>query len=192
MTRYTLVIDLERCTGCETCSLACRVENGIAEGDWMRVNTICDDGKDKPSGQYPDLSLEFLPQTCMHCASPPCVDACPQGAIQQRADGLVILEADDCNGCQECLPSCPYGAITFNEDTATAGKCNLCRHRIDAGLEPFCVVCCEAQAICFGDIHDPESEVSRVTAGRITFTLNPEFGTRPGVIYCAVRERLGL
>jgi len=192
MTRYTLVIDLERCTGCETCSLACRVENGAAASDWMCVETIGGDGKDKPSGQYPDLRLEFLPRTCMHCARPPCADACPQGAIHQRDDGLVILDADDCNGCQECLPACPYGAITFSEDAAVAGKCNLCQHRIDAGLEPFCVVCCEAQAIYFGDINDPESEVSRVTTGRTTFVLNPEADTRPGVIYCAVQEHNSL
>ncbi len=190
--RLGLVIDQERCIGCETCSIACTIENNPATGPWIRVQTVGGEQKDTPSGQYPDLKMDFLPQLCMHCDHPPCVKVCLTEALWKREDGLVLLEQEKCNGCQECLGACPYGVIAYSTETGVVEKCNLCRHRIDEGLEPFCVICCEGKAIHFGNLGNPASEVARLVATRVTFTVMPEADTGPAVFYCPPRERRSL
>lgn len=190
--RLGLVIDLERCIGCETCSVACKIENNPTSGLWIRVQTVGGERKDTPYGQYPDLKMDFLPRLCLHCEYPPCVEVCPTEALWRREDGLVLLEQEKCNGCQACLVACPYQAITYSIETGVVEKCNLCRHRLDEGLEPFCVICCEGQAIHFGNLDDPTSEVAYLVATRVTFTLMPDAGTGPAVFYCPPRERRGL
>ena len=91
-----------------------------------------------------------------------------------------------------CLDACPYSAIGFNEEEDKAEKCNFCRHRIAAGLEPFCAVCCEGQAIYFGDMNDPSSPVSVLLAGGSAYRLMPEQGTEPSVYYLPPKEPRGL
>ena len=90
------------------------------------------------------------------------------------------------------LPACPYGAITLDPGGNKAEKCNLCAHRVDQGLEPFCVVCCEGQAMHFGDLEDPESRVSRMVAQREAFLLQPESGSGPPVYYLPPKPRRSL
>ena len=165
------------------------MENAPAAGPWIRVETVGGDGKDVPVGHYPDLKMEFLPRLCMHCEYPTCIEACPTGAIGKRGNGLVLLDEDKCNGCQACVDACPYGAISYSAKTGLVEKCHLCQHRIDQGLEPFCVVCCEGQAMHFGDLDDPTSEVSQLITARHAFLLMPETGAGPSVYYCPPRER---
>ena len=181
---YGLVIDLERCVGCHTCTVACKVENGMEAGSGIRVETIGGGRQDTPSGRYPGVSMHFRPVACMHCQEPPCRDACPAGAISCRPDGIVLLDEGLCNGCQACLPSCPYGALACDEETSTVRKCNLCSDRLDEGFEPFCVLCCGNGAISFGDLADADSSVSRLVSQRGAGPLKPELGTRPSVFYC--------
>jgi len=187
--RMGLVIDQERCLGCETCTVACRVENKPKAGRWIRVETVGGEHKDTPAGHYPDLRMDFLPRLCMHCTHPPCLEVCASEAIYKRDDGLVVLEGARCNSCMACLQACPYGAICYSSKADVVEKCNLCHHRIDDGLEPFCVICCEGQAMHFGDLDDPLSQVSRLIAARGAFNLMPEAGTSPSVYYCPPRER---
>ena len=187
--RFGIVIEQERCLGCDTCTIACQVENSPTTGPWIWVETVGSDGKDKPAGNYPDLRLDFLPRLCQHCAQPPCVPACPTRALWQRQDGLVLLADDKCNGCQVCLAACPYAALSYNAKTGFVEKCHLCHHRIDQGRAPFCVVCCEGQAMHFGDLDDPHSDVSQLIATRGAVTLKPEAGTKPAVYYCPPRPR---
>jgi len=181
--RYGLVIDQERCIGCEACSVACKIENSTT-GRWIRVETRDVPQKDTPEGRFPDLRMHFLPQLCNHCTHPPCADACPLEAIVKREDGPVVLDMDKCDGCQTCIDACPFGAILYSKDRETVEKCNLCIHRTDRGLEPFCVICCEGRAMHFGDLNDPESRISRMMTARETFQINPEAGTDPSVYYC--------
>lgn len=185
--RWGLVVKQERCIGCEACTVACKIEN-LSTGHWIRVETVNVNQKDTPEGIYPDLKMAFLPQTCMHCQEPPCMDACPTDALIKREDGPVVLNEEQCNGCQACMDACPYDAILFNEENSRIEKCNLCAHRIDQGLEPFCVVCCEGQAIYFGNLNDPESVVARLIAREKTYQLKPDRGTGPSIYYCPPRE----
>jgi Fe-S-cluster-containing dehydrogenase component len=186
--RLGMVIDQERCIGCEACIVACRLENN-SSGFWIRVETQGGREKDTPSGVFPNLAMNFLPRLCNHCVNPPCVEACPEEALQKRDDGVVILDQGLCTGCQTCLSECPYSIIIFNEESNLAEKCNLCYHRIDEGLEPFCVVCCEGQAIFYGDLNDPNSIVSQLISKRKVFQLNPEKGTDPSVYYCSPKPK---
>jgi Fe-S-cluster-containing dehydrogenase component len=184
--RLGIVIDQDRCIGCEACSIACRIENNTSYF-WINVDTLGGQDKDTPKGDYPNLQLHFLPKLCNHCEFPPCIDSCPVNAITKREDGLVILNQDECTGCKTCLNACPYNIIIFNEEKSIAEKCNLCSHRIEEGLEPFCVICCEGQALIFGDLNEPNSRISQLILVRKAFQLKSDDGTNPSIYYCPPR-----
>jgi Fe-S-cluster-containing dehydrogenase component len=186
--RYGLVIDLERCSGCHTCRIACKTENNMNISSGIRVDTIGGPHRDTPAGKYPDLTMYFRPVLCMHCDEPPCIDACPLEAIYKREDGIVVIDDEKCTGCQECITACPYEIPFYDEEKDVARKCSLCAHRIDQGLEPFCVICCESEALLFGDLNDPSSKVSQIIAQRKdSYTLKPEVGTKPAIYYSPMR-----
>lgn len=190
--KYGLVIDLERCIGCQTCRLACKVENNLKKVSGMRVDTIGGIHPDTPAGKYPNLTMYHQPVPCMHCDHPACMDVCPEEAIYKRQDGIVLVDEEKCTGCQVCIPACPYGALNYDDQRDVVVKCTLCHHRIDQGLEPFCVVWCEDEAIFFGDLNDPESIVSRLISQRDAYTLKPEAGTSPSTHYCPMARRVGV
>ena len=89
MARYGLVIDLERCIGCMTCTIACKVENGTRPDIFWNIV------KDQEFGKYPNVTRIFLPVQCAHCAEPPCVDVCPTGASYKREDGIVLVDYEN-------------------------------------------------------------------------------------------------
>ena len=177
-----MIIDQERCIGCEACTIACKIENNSTDY-WIKVETQGGAVKDTPTGNFPNLTMDFLPKLCNHCENPPCVDSCPEAAIQQRDDGIVILEQELCTGCQSCLTACPYNIIVFDDENNLAGKCNFCFHRVDQGLEPFCVICCEGQALYFGDLNDSSSVVSKLKSEKNSYRLKLETETNPKVYY---------
>ena len=171
--------------------MACKNENQGSVG-FMRVQTQNAAAKDLPVGTFPELRMIFMPLVCNHCEDPPCADACPVDAIEKREDGIVILDPEACDGCGTCVDACPYAMISFDEDKDVAEKCNLCSHRIDKGLEPFCVVCCEGQAIHFGNINDTEGIAGRLASLPTSFQLLAGQGTGPSVFYRPPREPRGV
>ena len=189
--RYGMVIDQERCIGCEACTVACKIENNGTTG-WVQVTTQNASHKDIPEGCFPDLKMHFLPTLCNHCESPPCVAACPLEAITKDENGIVLLDEPTCDGCQTCLDACPYGAIVYSDENDKAEKCNMCCHRIETGLEPFCVVCCEGQAMHFGDLNDPGSNVSKILQSNQNFRITPGRDTGPAVYYLPPKMPRGL
>lgn len=186
--RFGLVIDLERCIGCHTCTIACQLENDMEVNSGVRVETIGGKHRDTPIGKHPDVSMHFLPVPCMHCQKPPCVDACPVGAIYKREDGIVLVDQGMCDGCQACVASCPYGALSYDGQRNTVWKCSLCADRVDKGLVPFCVVCCGTEAMHFGDLMDTQSPVYKWRIQKGAGVLRPEAGTEPAVFYCPTRQ----
>ena len=207
--RWGMVIDLRRCVGCQTCTIACKQEHGLPAGTQWRFVADCE------VGVYPDVRRVFLPMQCMHCAEPPCVPVCPTGASRRRADGIVWIEYGACVGCGYCAVACPYHARHLVDDAAgyfaeptpaeratarparrgVMTKCTFCRERVDRGRSaglvpgvdadatPTCAVACIAGAIVFGDLDDPTSRVRALMAGTNAAPLAPECGTEPSVYY---------
>ena len=142
-----MAIDLDRCTGCHTCTVACQMEKALPP-DLALIPVYTVGGtQDVPQGRFPDLYMDYVPKPCAHCQSPPCAYTCPAEALYQREDGLVLIDASLCTGCGDCLSACPYGALSMDGE-GIARKCDLCASRLDRGVEPSCAMCCPTRAIC--------------------------------------------
>jgi len=176
--RWAMLIDLARCTGCQSCVVACKTENNVALGTFRRWVP------DVEVGTFPNTRRLFLPLLCNHCDSPPCVPVCPVDATWRRDDGIVVVDWDRCIGCRYCMVACPYAARDFDwNGTQMVDKCTFCAHRLDQGLLPACVEQCPAEAMIFGDLNDANSEISRIVRTREVQVLKPELGTKPRVFY---------
>ena len=121
---------------------------------------------------------------CNHCNHPPCVTVCPTGATWKREeDGIVVVDPDLCIGCKYCILACPYDARFLNPVTGAADKCDFCLHRVEKGLVPSCVNTCVGGARIFGDLGDPDSDISKLIANNRVSVLRGEMGTFPNVYY---------
>ena len=183
--RKGFVIDVFRCIGCDTCSIACKMENNVPIGQHrLRIlNPQQTTVYDKPTGHYPDLSMEWWPVMCQHCVDAPCIDDCPTYAIHKRNDGLVEIDPEMCVGCQNCGEACPYDVISFDKDVGTADKCDMCDHRVQDGLQPMCVEVCPTRAIHFGDIEKTDGDLPKLIDSRPSDILNEDAGTNPSNYY---------
>ncbi len=207
--RWGMVIDVNRCVGCQTCTVACKHYNDTTpDVQWRRV-------LDVERGTYPDVQRLFLVVGCQHCADPPCVPVCPTGATKLRADGIVTMDYDQCIGCGYCAVACPsqartiahdriwyYGSetvqerrVSHDERFGVAQKCTFCIDKVDEAKErsltpgvdldvtPACAASCIAQAIHFGDFNNPESNVSRLSGENANFQMHEQLGTDPQIRY---------
>lgn len=228
MTRWGMVIDLDRCTACQACVVACKVENNIPPGgpedtrkgrslSWIRLARL---EIDQRGGE---ATSQLVPVPCMHCENPPCVKVCPATATSIGEEGLVSQVYPRCIGCRYCTTACPYTVRQFNwKDAAwpepldralspdvsvrprgVVEKCSFCHHRLalardrarfegralqDGDYVPACVESCPADAMFFGDLDDPHSEVARLSESPRAFRLMEELGTRPKVVYLSKGE----
>ena len=156
MPRNCLVINLDRCTGCDSCIVSCKFENSLPLG--IFYNRVIQVG---PTGQYPNIERYNLPVQCQQCTHARCVEVCPTGAsYRDEKTGIVLIDASKCIGCQYCLYACPYGVRSWNESEKVVEKCTLCQ-QLD---EPYCVTNCAVHARFYGDLDDPNSDVSRLLA----------------------------
>jgi Fe-S-cluster-containing dehydrogenase component/formate-dependent nitrite reductase membrane component NrfD len=175
--QWVKVIDQTRCIGCHACTTACKSENGVPVGvtrTYVKAVEV---------GRYPQVRRAFQVTRCNQCANPPCVAACPTGAMFRRADGIVDFDKRLCIGCKACIAACPYDAIFINPEDHAAEKCNFCAHRIDIGLEPACVVVCPTEAILVGDLNDPTSKVAAIVQRQPVSVRRPEKKTHPKLYY---------
>jgi Fe-S-cluster-containing dehydrogenase component len=193
--RLGIVIDLDICVGCHACAVSCKQWNsgGIAGpmtdidpygadpvGVWFnRVHTF-------EAGEGDAGRTVNFPRACLHCETPACVTVCPTGASYKRAeDGIVLINEDLCIGCKLCSWACPYGAREYDYDTRVMKKCTLCVDRIynetldAADRSPACVAACPASALKFGDLGDPDSNVSNLVREREGYDLLPELDYKP-------------
>ena len=208
-----LVIDLDTCVGCHACVVSCKEWNtgGLGAplsdqdpfgaeptGAWLnRVHSfeVVPEGGET-IGEAGDARVVHFPKSCLHCEDAPCVTVCPTGASYKRgADGIVLVAEEKCIGCGLCAWACPYGAREMDLAAGVMKKCTLCVDRIynEDALEvdrvPSCVRTCPANARHFGDLGDPDSEVSRLVADRGGIDLMPEQGTKPVNKYLPPRPR---
>jgi len=204
-----MVIDLKRCYACMACVTACKTENFTPPGVfWARVLK-------GETGTYPNTVRQALPVLCMQCEEPSCKTVCPTGATYQTDDGVVHVDKNKCIGCNYCGMACPYGARYMVEKwesyfpeglplseyeqfakeqwetrsgVGVNTKCDFCAvRRANGNMEPACVRACPANARIFGDLSDPDSDVSILIRQHRGMPLNPEHGNKPRVYYLPVR-----
>ena len=194
--RWGMLIDTTQCTpGCNACVTGCNTENGLSGGklptdsQWIRKIEI----KEVRTGK-----TQSLPMMCQHCAEPPCVDVCPTGASFKRSDGIVLVDKHICIGCRYCVMACPYKARSFVHEPLSNQKpdvprglgtvegCTMCVHKVDKGENPACMTACAAagyNAIVFGDLNDPNSDISKRVAQYATRQIREDLNLNTGVRY---------
>ena len=203
---YGMAIDLKLCFGCTACAVACKSNNNLPNGMWW--NRVITDGgahADTARGTYPNVVMTHYPVSCQHCEKPSCAAVCPTGATYRDEEtGIVVQNTEECIGCGSCVKACPYEVRTLNAEepayavdfplgdadapqhqAGTVEKCTFCGNRIARGDVPACMELCPGRARHWGDLDDPESDVSRAIQGRTTVRLLEEEGTQPSVYYLA-------
>ena len=154
MSKWAMVIDLDKCTGCGDCITACKLENNIAIVDpeeansgrvmfWIEMVSIYE-------GEFPNIKIKRFPKPCFHCDNPPCTKVCPVHATYKNDEGLVGQIYHRCIGCRYCMVACPYTVKVFNwyepewpvefrkcfnpdvslRDKGVVEKCSFCAHRL--------------------------------------------------------------
>jgi molybdopterin-containing oxidoreductase family iron-sulfur binding subunit len=220
--RWAMVIDLQRCVGCQACAVACYAENNLPvtgkhrtrlgrNMPWLRVVPYRDD--ESP------IRVAWLPMLCQHCDSAPCEPVCPVFAAVNNEEGLNAQIYNRCIGTRYCSNNCPYKVRRFNwfdhawrkpldwqlnpEVTVRCRgvmeKCTFCVQRIrnaeyramverrelqDGEITPACVQTCPAKVFTFGDLLDPDSEVTRMTLNEPRrYHVLEDLNTKPAVTY---------
>ena len=201
--RYAMVIDLDKCIGCQTCAVVCKMHHAQPQGTWWnRVFTQGSEYHQSAVGSEDGYKIEYLPVSCQMCDNAPCERVCPTGATYKDEMGRVEIDYDKCIGCRMCMAACPYNARTFNwaepvrdvdfnygdarvpvRGRGVMEKCTLCKERTDDGDAPMCVMCCPTKARVFGDLDDPNSEISKLRRSGNVRVLLEEMGTKPQVFY---------
>ena len=220
--RWGMTVDIDRCTGCQACTVACWAENNITINTqdivnerrgyyWIRIERYWE-------GEYPDLKVRFLPVLCQHCANAPCEPVCPVYATHRSVDGINIQVYNRCVGTRYCANNCPYNARFFNfwerwppepmnnylnpdvtvRSKGIMEKCSFCVQRIrraerqasrerrelrDGEVQPACVQTCPTGVFTFGDLADPNSQVSQLAKDPRQYRLLGHLGTDTSVIY---------
>ncbi|HEX8917711.1 MAG TPA: 4Fe-4S dicluster domain-containing protein [Chloroflexota bacterium] len=165
--------DTSVCIGCKACEVACKQWNQLPMDDLVWMGSSYDNTHHLSSTTWRHVSFAELPgaggaggqtnwlmmsDVCKHCQHAGCLEACPTGAIIRTEFDTVVVQQDVCNGCNYCVPACPYGVIEVNMTASTgdgkAHKCTLCYDRLKDGLEPACAKACPTDSIQFGDIGD--------------------------------------
>jgi Fe-S-cluster-containing dehydrogenase component len=179
----SFVIDVDRCTGCHLCVIACKDEHvGNEHSPWTRAQP--DTGHfwirvaSLERGSMPRVKMTYLPLLCQHCENAPCMKACGEDAIKRRHDGLVWIDPGACTGCGLCKEACPYAVIYMNEELGIAQKCTACAHRVDEASLPRCAEICPHDAIIFGEDGALLDETER--GGRLE-VYHPEYQASPRV-----------
>lgn len=169
------LFDLNRCTGCQACAIACTIENGLAFGSsWRRIDTYNE-------SRHPAAPSWHLSLACNHCAQAPCMTSCPALAIRRdTATGAVLIEEDACIGCGYCVWACPYDAPRYDPTDGVMRKCTLCNHRLQDGYDPACVSHCPTGALGYGAL-DGDGRVAEVTGC-------PDLGIGPAIRFTPLKQ----
>ena len=177
MARYGMLIDTTKCVECFACRVACQMANGLpAEESFIKMY-------EQEKGKFPNVSFQVLPVQCQHCEDAPCMKNCPTGATYKTSDGIVLVDEEKCIGCKYCVVSCPYQARVQNHETGVVEKCRFCAEAVAQGDMPACVGTCISNARIFGDLDDPNSEISKEIIARKAAPLRPDLGTKPKIYY---------
>jgi anaerobic dimethyl sulfoxide reductase subunit B (iron-sulfur subunit) len=180
-------VDLDSCTGCKACQIACKNKNSLDVGVlWRRVVEARGGGWEKRGNTWIDDTFAFfMSLSCMHCRRPICEEVCPTRAVKKREDGVVFIDSDRCVGCSYCEMACPYGAPRFDEKMGVMTKCDFCKDNIDSARRPECVSACQMRVLEFGDIDDLRAKHGNVDE---IFPLPDRRLTEPSAVFKPHRD----
>jgi formate dehydrogenase iron-sulfur subunit len=186
--RMGFFTDTSVCIGCKACEVACKEWNGVPEDGLNLLGMSFDNtgGLSADSWRHvafieqpaPAAGQRGAPATvraagedgvrwlmssdvCKHCTHAACLDVCPTGALFRTEFATVVVQADVCNGCGNCIPACPYGVIDRREGDGRAWKCTLCYDRIGDGLMPACATACPTESIQYGPLEELRERAER-------------------------------
>lgn len=207
--RWTMIIDLRNCDGCQSvgkppqCTTACIEGHFVPEPmQWIEVF----------EGNLPGGGTQFIPAPCQQCQNPPCTNVCPVGATFAAPEGTILIDQNRCIGCRICMAACPYDRRFFNWGDApippeamlaqydiehqtpaqkgTVMKCDFCPDMARAGVLPYCAQGCPNKAIYYGDLEQDIAtngeqmvSVSRFLSEHQAYNLKEDLGTKPRVYY---------
>ena len=178
MKKPGIAINSARCMACYACFMACKDEHcgwdtALSKSEpelgqyWMNI-VEWERGDNERR-----IKTATVPTPCSHCDKPACMAAAKDGAVYKRPDGIVIIDPEKSKGQKQIADACPVGAVYWNEQEQIPQKCTMCAELLDdpdyPGFEPRCVEACPNQALVFGDLADPDSEISRlIAANKVT------------------------
>ena len=187
MKKWNLIVDVENCTNCNMCVLACADEYvgnewpGYAAAmpkhghRWINIER-------KERGAAPMVDVAFVPVMCQHCDNAPCMAAARDGAIHKRDDGIVIIDPVKAKGQKQIVDACPYGAVWWNEEKQLPQAWIFDAHLLDQGWkEPRAAQVCPTGAI--RSLKAEDAEMQQVVKDEALSVLHPVHGTRPRVWY---------
>lgn len=184
MTQHGFFFDQSRCTGCQTCSVACKSCHELPPGPtkYLRIFQY-------EKGPFPDVRLHVQWIPCYHCEKPACLEVCPSGAMYKEPKyGAVLIDREKCDGCRLCYDACPYGSPVFEGDATgiRARKCTLCFDRLERGEKPVCVLACPMRALDFGALTEL---MNAYGSERDLEDLPDSRTTEPSIVFRARREK---
>lgn len=198
MSQFGIIVNVDKCIGCQACFVACKEENKVAPGiQWNQIHR---------AENLQDRIINYFRVSCQHCDNPACLPVCPAKAIYTGPHGEVLVDQSKCIGCGACAMACPYGAPKFNRSGKTsywddpalasvplqphqqrtpgkAERCTLCVQRTSNGQVPKCVEACAVKALTFVDYDNLTPEQKALVDKSVA--LNEAAGTKPKVRYIA-------
>jgi Fe-S-cluster-containing dehydrogenase component len=181
--KWGMIIDLNRCCGCQSCVIACKVQNRTVRGEFnTRVLSLED-------GIGGNARVVFTPVQCNQCEDPPCVKACSANATFKLPNGIVVTDWDKCVPLGNCVTACPYEARFVDENHGyKVDKCDFCADRLDKGLLPACVEACDSKARIFGNFNAPEGEFAEYLKRAGLKSRKAQLGIKTSVLYVPNRK----
>ena len=176
--QYAFEVDLDSCSGCKACVVACHALNGLEEDEsWRDVGLVHGGSRVAPFQQT-------VTTACHHCADPGCLNGCPVLAYEKDpVTGIVRHLDDQCIGCQYCVLKCPYDVPKYSERLGIVRKCDMCHSRLAAGEAPACVQSCPTQAIKIVKVEIVVGGALRPDTSRFLVTAPDPSYTQPTTRY---------
>lgn len=156
--RYGFVINMDRCIGCNACTISCKSFYGLEPSINRRFVRAVEETL------VGEAKRCYISTACNHCDEPACAKACPTGAYTKLENGIVKHNPDRCIGCKMCATACPYSVPQFDTVKKKMDKCSMCSDLLEVGEESICMQSCPMEAIAIVDMNkvDQSKYVDRV------------------------------